>query len=185
MNSGNCYVKSNCPQTFDMKDAESEAVVSDITVSGLNSNFIGNSIDIDIDTSNKRGEEEEESSGLFNGVKSSGKHLVLDIQDVENIRMLDNLIQVEDFFDFICETYDFHVLHKIEHVFQPQGFSLIYMLSESHISIHTFPERKYAAVDLYTCKQYKDDSVQEEIQKMFMKFFDAKRMNKIVLDRNF
>jgi S-adenosylmethionine decarboxylase len=35
--------------------------------------------------------------------------------------------------------------------FSPQGFTGILLLSESHISIHTYPEQGYAAVDVYTC----------------------------------
>jgi S-adenosylmethionine decarboxylase len=198
MISGNCSVKSDCRRTIDLN-------VNEDTTCNVNKGDEKKSVEktadesdwmihdpykhIDIDGVYGEGEREGNGtsggSGLFNGVKSSGKHLVLDIQDIENVRMLDDLASVKAFFDFICETYDFHILHKIEHVFQPQGFSLIYMLSESHISIHTFPERKYAAVDLYTCRQYTDDSIQEEIQRMFMEFFDARRKNKIVLDRNF
>jgi S-adenosylmethionine decarboxylase len=35
--------------------------------------------------------------------------------------------------------------------FCPQGFTGILLLSESHISIHTYPEQGYAAIDVYTC----------------------------------
>jgi S-adenosylmethionine decarboxylase len=35
--------------------------------------------------------------------------------------------------------------------FNPQGFTGILLLSESHISIHTYPEQGYAAIDVYTC----------------------------------
>jgi S-adenosylmethionine decarboxylase len=35
--------------------------------------------------------------------------------------------------------------------FHPQGFTGLLLLSESHISIHTYPERGYAAIDVYTC----------------------------------
>jgi S-adenosylmethionine decarboxylase len=35
--------------------------------------------------------------------------------------------------------------------FHPQGFTGILLLSESHISIHTYPEQGYAAIDVYTC----------------------------------
>ncbi len=35
--------------------------------------------------------------------------------------------------------------------FEPQGFTGLLLLSESHISIHTYPERGFAAIDVYTC----------------------------------
>lgn len=43
------------------------------------------------------------------------------------------------------------VLKTISHKFNPQGVTAICMLSESHISIHTWPEEGKAACDIYTC----------------------------------
>ena len=43
------------------------------------------------------------------------------------------------------------VLKTISHKFSPQGVTAICLLSESHISIHTWPEQNKAAVDCYTC----------------------------------
>ena len=39
----------------------------------------------------------------------------------------------------------------ITHQFQPQGVTGLALLAESHISIHTWPESGYAAVDVFTC----------------------------------
>lgn len=35
--------------------------------------------------------------------------------------------------------------------FEPQGATVLVLLSESHLSIHTYPERGFAAIDCYTC----------------------------------
>ncbi|MCL6588455.1 MAG: adenosylmethionine decarboxylase [Firmicutes bacterium] len=43
------------------------------------------------------------------------------------------------------------VLGEESYKFNPQGFTGLLLLSESHISIHTYPERGYAAIDVYTC----------------------------------
>jgi S-adenosylmethionine decarboxylase len=43
------------------------------------------------------------------------------------------------------------VLQTISNKFNPQGVTVICLLSESHISIHTWPEEGKAAVDVYTC----------------------------------
>jgi len=40
--------------------------------------------------------------------------------------------------------------------FEPQGATVLVMLSESHISIHTYPERGFAAIDCYTCGETVD-----------------------------
>ena len=43
------------------------------------------------------------------------------------------------------------VLNLISHKFEPQGVTGIALLAESHISIHTWPESNYSAVDIFTC----------------------------------
>ena len=45
------------------------------------------------------------------------------------------------------------VLNLISNKFQPQGVTAIALLAESHISIHTWPESNYSAVDIFTCGQ--------------------------------
>ena len=43
------------------------------------------------------------------------------------------------------------VLNLISNKFEPQGVTAIALLSESHLSIHTWPESNYSAVDIFTC----------------------------------
>ena len=45
------------------------------------------------------------------------------------------------------------VLNLISNKFEPQGVTAIALLSESHISIHTWPESSYSAIDIFTCGQ--------------------------------
>ena len=45
------------------------------------------------------------------------------------------------------------VLNLISNRFEPQGITAIALLAESHISIHTWPESNYSAVDIFTCGQ--------------------------------
>ena len=45
------------------------------------------------------------------------------------------------------------VLNLISNKFEPQGVTAIALLAESHISIHTWPESSYSAVDIFTCGQ--------------------------------
>jgi S-adenosylmethionine decarboxylase len=40
--------------------------------------------------------------------------------------------------------------------FEPQGATVLVMLSESHLSIHTYPEKGFAALDCYTCGETVD-----------------------------
>lgn len=42
------------------------------------------------------------------------------------------------------------------HQFEPHGVTAIALLAESHLTIHTWPERGYAAVDIFTCGEHTD-----------------------------
>jgi len=43
--------------------------------------------------------------------------------------------------------------------FSPQGATVLVLLSESHLSIHTYPERGFAALDCYTCGETVDPQI--------------------------
>ena len=45
------------------------------------------------------------------------------------------------------------ILNLISNKFEPQGVTAIALLAESHLSIHTWPEARYSAVDVFTCGQ--------------------------------
>jgi len=48
------------------------------------------------------------------------------------------------------------VVRKVTHRFSPQGVSVILILAETHLSIHTWPEHGYAAVDIFICGEGRD-----------------------------
>ena len=43
------------------------------------------------------------------------------------------------------------VVNQIFHQFEPHGMTGILLLAESHISVHTWPEEKFAAIDIFSC----------------------------------
>lgn len=51
------------------------------------------------------------------------------------------------------------LLSLTSHKFTPQGVTALALLSESHLSIHTWPELGYAAVDAFTCGAHTDPKV--------------------------
>lgn len=115
----------------------------------------------------------------------SGIHMVCDIKKIKNIELLNNVSQLKELLDNICTLYNYSILNKIEHVFEPQGSTIIYMLSESHISIHTFPEKEYIAFDLYTCRHYENDTIYMEIYDYLITQLNAKKEEPIIIKRSF
>jgi len=116
---------------------------------------------------------------------SSGKHMICDIKNIKNKTLIHELDNIKIILDIICQTNNFTILNKIDHIFEPQGISIIYLLSESHISIHTFPEHNYIALDLYTCRNYADNTTYLEIYNYLTECFDADKENPTIIDRCF
>ena len=115
----------------------------------------------------------------------SGFHMICDIKEIQEMDLLNDIESLKIILDIICKKYDFQILQKIEHKFEPQGSTILYMLSESHISIHTFPEKKYMALDIYTCRHYNDNSTYEWIYNYLIETFGAKKEEPIIICRKF
>lgn len=100
---------------------------------------------------------------MFSDYISSGKHMICDFKGITNYKLLNNCIELNNMLEKICDKYNFQILGKKEHIFDPIGCSIIFLLSESHISIHTFPEKNHMSFDIYTCRQYKNNDEYLEI----------------------
>ena len=74
----------------------------------------------------------------------------------------------------LCKRYNsllkysnFKVVKKVCYHFVPQGFTALYLLSESHLAIHTFPEENKTYIELSSC-----------VEKQYYKFLEnLKRLN--------
>ena len=122
---------------------------------------------------------------MFAETQISGKHMICDIKYIRNTALLHDLEGIKTLLDTICNQNDFSILEKVEYKFHPEGLTLLYLLSESHISIHTFPERDYIALDLYTCRTYNDDRTYLEIYDSLIDAFKAKKETPMIIDRHF
>jgi S-adenosylmethionine decarboxylase len=79
-----------------------------------------------------------------------GHHLLLSLYGVD-FQLLNDLLGITLAFEKAVQATGATVLNRFSHQFSPQGVTVVYALSESHISIHTFPEEKTCAIDVYTC----------------------------------
>ncbi len=83
------------------------------------------------------------------GVKFAGLHLLIDLWECINLNKIDlvelSLIEA-------AKAAGATILHTHLHHFTPNGgITGVMVLAESHISIHTWPERSYAALDVFMC----------------------------------
>ncbi|QEO17176.1 adenosylmethionine decarboxylase [Acetobacter vaccinii] len=95
---------------------------------------------------------EEERTDYFverDGEKFAGTHLLVDMWGAKN---LDDPERIDQTLREAALTAGATILHSHFHHFTPNGgVSGVVVLAESHISIHTWPERNFAAVDIFMC----------------------------------
>ncbi len=84
-----------------------------------------------------------------NGEKFAGTHLLVDLWGATNLcdpDLIDSTLREA------AEAAGATILHSHFHHFSPNGgVSGVLVLAESHISIHTWPERDFAAIDIFMC----------------------------------
>jgi len=94
----------------------------------------------------------EERSDHFvvrNGVRCAGAHLIVDLYDADR---LDDVDHIEETLRHCVTAAGATLLHIHLHHFEPNGgVSGVAVLAESHISIHSWPEASYAAIDIFMC----------------------------------
>ena len=61
------------------------------------------------------------------------------------------------------------LLQECTHAFDNESFTSVFLLSESHCSVHTYPEHKSVFIDLFTCGDHCDYHAFEETVKTFLK----------------
>jgi len=100
-----------------------------------------------------------------NGVRCAGAHLILDFYHAAR---LDDLDHIEQTLRECVEAAGATLLHIHLHRFEPNGgVSGVAALAESHISIHSWPERGYAALDIFMCGNANPDACVPVLREAF------------------
>ena len=82
--------------------------------------------------------------------RALGTHLLLEMNECDPV-LLDEMDLVKQVLLAAAEEAGATVVGEVFHKFSPVGVTGIVCIAESHISIHTWPEHRYAAVDIFTC----------------------------------
>lgn len=88
-------------------------------------------------------------------MKALGRHIVAEMSLCDP-DILTDLERVKEAMVKAAEVANAEVREVAFHRFIPHGVSGVVVISESHLSIHTWPEIGYAAVDIYTCGAHTD-----------------------------
>jgi S-adenosylmethionine decarboxylase len=114
-----------------------------------------------------------------NMTRSIGKHVIADYYDC-NRMIIDDLEKIQLIMRQAATDSGATVLDSKFHRFSPCGVSGIFLISESHLAIHTWPEYCYVAFDLFTCGSKIDPT---RCLKMLEKNFEAERVSISEIDR--
>ena len=79
-----------------------------------------------------------------------GKHLLLELYGCNSDKLNDEIF-LRCKIDNASKLARASVLNLVSNKFEPFGVTAIALLAESHLSIHTWPESQYAAIDIFTC----------------------------------
>ena len=80
----------------------------------------------------------------------SGRHFIASYTQCDHDALV-NLDNLKKAFLFAVDQCGATLLDSADYIFQPDGLTMVVLLSESHASIHTYPEHNACFIDLFTC----------------------------------
>ena len=112
---------------------------------------------------------------IFNTLSSQniGRHCILELYQCDHARLNDEAF-IRTTITSSAKIADATLINLVTHSFKPQGVTGLALLAESHISIHTWPEIGYAAIDVFTCG---DHTMPEKACNLLAKDFLAKYLS--------
>ncbi len=104
-----------------------------------------------------------------------GTHIIAEFMGC-SFETLDDHSALADLLRNAAHNANATVLNVSTHQFEPHGISGLVLLQESHISIHTWPEFGYAAIDIYTCGEHVSSQAAIDTLAAFFKPTDIKQI---------
>jgi len=105
------------------------------------------------------------------------RHVILELWDAKNTNSAST---IEKALRKACEIGNLELVKIFIHQFSPYGVSGVAVIAESHITIHTWPEYGFAAVDIYSSKDNADIA---KIAEVITTAFSPCQVNQVHIDR--
>lgn len=117
--------------------------------------------------------EEKQDAGIL------GQHLLLELYECDRA-FLNEKDTIQKTLETAAREAGATVVESVFHHFNPHGISGIVVIAESHITIHTWPEHGYAALDIFTCGHRE---ILDNIKESLILSFSAKRSSSRLINR--
>jgi S-adenosylmethionine decarboxylase len=112
-------------------------------------------------------------------VNALGRHMLLELFDCDP-DAINNLEAVKGALVEAAKRAQATIVDIVFHEFNPFGISGVVVIAESHLSIHTWPEYRYAAVDIFSC----GDTLKPEVAANYLvEQFAAERTSVVEVQR--
>lgn len=109
---------------------------------------------------------------------SPGLHILSEFSS-DQINLLFNSAQCRVLFNELIKTNQLEKVGEVYHDFENGGFTAVICLTESHMSIHTWPEYKLATFDVFLSNYKRDNSDKvKSIYQSVLSFFEGVEMQK-------
>lgn len=109
-----------------------------------------------------------------------GVHLLVNVYDVPDTVDLEYLVHGLPVLDDLVRRTNLHVMSQTGHQFYPVGYSYAYVLSESHFTIHTYPEHRSCYIDIFCCSP---DFDAKRAVKSITELFRTQNVNHRIIQR--
>jgi S-adenosylmethionine decarboxylase len=135
------------------------------SVKGLGTPSTARKKELPVTTPAVDAQERDDHFVVRNGVRCAGAHLIVDLYGAKK---LDDMELIDRTLRDCVEAAGATLLHIHLHHFEPNGgISGVAVLAESHISIHSWPENGYAALDVFMCGNANPDACVPVLRKAF------------------
>lgn len=116
-------------------------------------------------------------------MKFLGKHIILELYDCP-ADVLSDPILIKEIMNDAANVMEATIVESKFHHFSPLGVSGVVIIMESHLTIHTWPEYGYAAVDIFTCGEiFMDKGIEYLRQHLKSGRMEVKKMGRGALNK--
>lgn len=111
--------------------------------------------------------------------KSIGYQVLIDIYEC-NYNKMENMEYVKEMMIELANILKTNIRQIAFEKFDPYGISGVLIISESHITIHTWPEYNYVGIDIFTCskKVEYNSAIEYLLKKLGTKKYEVKEINR-------
>ncbi len=109
-------------------------------------------------------------------MKALGRHILAEFFNCDET-LLNDAGKVEKIMKRAALECGATIVNSVFHTFNPHGVSGVVVIAESHLAIHTWPEYRYAAVDVFTCGEMVNPWIATETLRKYLKAESIKSMS--------